>query len=155
MWQAHLLQDGGPLHPFHAVVLRLKTADETVRGHDCSVFMAARDHAFVSTALSECLASLRLGLPWSLCLLQVIAPALNELSANMADTLSIGSYPVSAQRDGAGIVISLEGALHKHLLPDTMSHLWHPCPSESLPGETDVSMFTTEGMGYKQAQLLA
>ena len=44
-------------------------------------------------------------------LLQVIAPALNELSANMADTLSIGSYPVSAQRDGAGIVISLEGAL--------------------------------------------
>lgn len=29
--QAHLLRDGGPLHPFHAVVLRLKTADETVR----------------------------------------------------------------------------------------------------------------------------
>jgi len=42
---------------------------------------------------------------------QVIAPALNELSASMADTLSIGSYPVSAQRDGAGIVISLEGTL--------------------------------------------
>ena len=39
----------------------------------------------------------------------VIAPALNELSSKMADTLSIGSYPVSAQRDGAGIVISLEG----------------------------------------------
>ncbi len=69
--QAHLLRDGGPLHPFHAVVLRLKTADETV-----------------------------------------IAPALNELSVKMADTLSIGSYPVSAQRDGAGIVISLEGAAH-------------------------------------------
>ena len=29
--QAHLLRDGGPLQPFHAVVLRLKTADETVR----------------------------------------------------------------------------------------------------------------------------
>ena len=69
--QAHLLRDGGLLHPFHAVVLRLKTADETV-----------------------------------------IAPALNELSVKMADTLSIGSYPVSAQRDGAGIVISLEGAAH-------------------------------------------
>ena len=67
--QAHLLRDGGPLHPFHAVVLRLKTGDETV-----------------------------------------IAPALSELSDKMADTLSIGSYPVSAQRDGAGIVISLEGA---------------------------------------------
>lgn len=46
---------------------------------------------------------------------QVIAPALNELSAKMADTLSIGSYPVSAQRDGAGIVISLEGTFSPQL----------------------------------------
>ena len=49
------------------------------------------------------------GLREALVLEQIIAPALSELSVKMADTLSIGSYPVSAQRDGAGIVISLEG----------------------------------------------
>jgi hypothetical protein len=89
--QAHLLRDGGPLHPFHAVVLRLKTADETV-----------------------------------------IAPALNELSVKMADTLSIGSYPVSAQRDGAGIVISLEGVSTQQprLLRDAL-----PCFCAGFEGE--------------------
>ena len=72
-----------------------------------------------------------------LALPQVIAPALNQLSVRMADALSIGSYPVSAQHDGAGIVISLEG------MPS--ARLYHHAnrPVVLLPGTGLLEPWTT------------